>query len=373
MDRRTFTLLSVAATVAGYFALRSAANKPVAAPYSQQDVKTAIGDFAQLGTAPDPQQRAFNGLPFPLVLVPSSSQITKENLYDGVAANKKFIHDALLIHGAILFRGFPLKDGKDFDKFVHSFTPELKELPYVGGAAPRTSVTGAVFTTNESPPDQLIPFHHEMAQVPKHPHKVYFFCETPPSTGGETPLCLSNEVFKLVDAKYPEFIRELESKGSRYMRIMPKEDDRSSPIGRGWKSTYLTEDKQEAETKLREQGTEFEWLNDEEDCLRTITAVVPAIKEDSRTGKKMWFNSLVAAYVGWTDSRNNGPKAIMFGDKSPMPAAPLEYAAQKMAEIRVMPRWTEGDVMMIDNRTTMHSRAVFTGPRRILASLWVDA
>ena len=41
-------------------------------------------------------------------------------------------------------------------------------LPYVGGAAPRKVITGNVFTANEAPPDQLIPFHHEMAQVLYH-------------------------------------------------------------------------------------------------------------------------------------------------------------------------------------------------------------
>lgn len=38
-------------------------------------------------------------------------------------------------------------------------------MEYVGGAAPRTHVVGDVFTANEAPPDKLIPFHHEMAQV----------------------------------------------------------------------------------------------------------------------------------------------------------------------------------------------------------------
>ena len=38
-------------------------------------------------------------------------------------------------------------------------------LPYVGGAAPRNTVYKDIHTTNESPPDQPIPFHHE----------VYFF------------------------------------------------------------------------------------------------------------------------------------------------------------------------------------------------------
>ncbi|KAF9613599.1 hypothetical protein IFM89_009269 [Coptis chinensis] len=51
----------------------------------------------------------------------------------------------------------------DFNQVVEAFGYE--ELPYVGGAAPRTNVIGRVFTANESPPDQIIPFHHEMAQV----------------------------------------------------------------------------------------------------------------------------------------------------------------------------------------------------------------
>jgi hypothetical protein len=65
--------------------------------------------------------------------------------------------------GALLLRGFPARTAADFDRAVDAFGYE--ELPYVGGAAPRTNVVGRVFTANESPPDQKIPFHHEMAQV----------------------------------------------------------------------------------------------------------------------------------------------------------------------------------------------------------------
>nr|VDC71798.1 unnamed protein product [Brassica rapa] len=44
---------------------------------------------------------------------------------------------------------------------------------------------------NESPPDQKIPFHHEMDQVPEFPSKLFFYCEVEPNSGGETPLVLS--------------------------------------------------------------------------------------------------------------------------------------------------------------------------------------
>ena len=35
-------------------------------------------------------------------------------------------------------------------------------------------------------------------------------------------------------------------------------------------------------------------------------------------------------------------------------------------------KWEKGDVILIDNRTVMHSRRPFEGPRRILASLVLD-
>ena len=58
-------------------------------------------------------------------------------------------------------------------------------MPYVGGAAVRTAVTPRVFTSNESPPSEKIPFHHEMEQVPQPPTHLFFYCETPAASGGE--------------------------------------------------------------------------------------------------------------------------------------------------------------------------------------------
>ena len=45
-----------------------------------------------------------------------------------------------------------------------------------------------VFTANEAPPDQLIPFHHELAQVQNPPQYLFFYCDLPSDTGGETAL-----------------------------------------------------------------------------------------------------------------------------------------------------------------------------------------
>ena len=62
-----------------------------------------------------------------------------------------------------IHRGFPIKNANDFNDFSLAFG--WKELPYIGGAAVRTHVTGCVYTTNECPNSLAINFHHEMAQV----------------------------------------------------------------------------------------------------------------------------------------------------------------------------------------------------------------
>lgn len=364
--------LAVTAGVGAVLAARSVAarlrNKTSISKTFAEEFEENVGEWAVLGSIAE--QKTFDGRIFPVVVCPKKEYITKAELYQRITRHSKWFDNVLMRHGAILFRGFPLPSALEFNDFVHAFN--FVELPYVGGAAPRSTVTGAVFTTNESPPDQKIPFHHEMAQAPKYPHKVFFFCHVPPIDGGQTPICPSHHVYLEVKKKYPEFVDKLIKRQCRYKRIMPSFDDKSSPIGRGWKSTYLVETKEEAEAKLKKAGTEYKWLGGDEDRLETVTKILPGIKADPRTGKLCWFNSLVAAYYGWTDTRNDGPTAIMFGDNSPIPGEVMEYAGKVQHQLKVSTAWVTADVMMLDNRITMHSRATFEPPRKIYASLWVD-
>ncbi|ONM29005.1 Clavaminate synthase-like protein [Zea mays] len=115
-----------------------------------------------------PQQRVVEGVPFPAVLVPSARAGSCAGGVDKFLAAVRcerasrlepLVRDA----GALLLRGFPATTAADFDRAVDAFGYE--ELPIVGSVAPRTNVVGRVFTANDSPPDQKIPFHHEMAQT----------------------------------------------------------------------------------------------------------------------------------------------------------------------------------------------------------------
>lgn len=315
-----------------------------------------------------PEQKVFEGRPFPLVLSPAQGF----NRDGGVASvgswikqNAATLERQLAEYGAVLLRGFPVATPTDFNDVVLAFGGE--ELPYIGGAAPRTNVVGRVFTSNESPPDKKIPFHHEMAQVPEYPKKLFFFCEVPPGAGGETPLLLSAEVTRRMEAAWPDFVAGLREKGLLYTRVLGEGDDTTSAIGRGWQSTFLTADRKEAEQRAAALGVTLEWLPD--GSVKTVSGPLPALKEDARTGGAAWFNSMVAAYTGWQDSRNEATKAVTFGDGTPLPRDAVLDCNKIMEEVSVAVPWEKSDVLVIDNLRVQHSRRTFVPPRRVLASL----
>ena len=129
---------------------------------------------------------------------------------------------------------------------------------------------------------------------------------------------------------------------------------------------------EEAEARLRELGSTWEWIGDD---LKTVTATLPALRWDEgpqRSNEVTFFNSMVAAYMGWNDSRNTGKDAVRLGDGSPCCEEAMVAATEIMDEIASSVRWQRGDFVLIDNRTVMHSRRPFEGKRRVLASLVRD-
>lgn len=312
-------------------------------------------------------ERVVDGNSFPLTIT------VEENFPAWLATNSAIIDNLLQKHRGILFRNCaPMDDHNDFHNVIEA--TGYKSMDYIGGAAVRTQLTARVFTANESPASEVIPFHHEMAQTPHPPTHLFFFCEVPPSTGGETPILVSSELYRRLHAEFPEVILEIEQLGVKYVRIMPTEDDHTSAIGRGWKSTFLCNTREEAEDALRKLGSTWEWL--EGGDLKTVTSTLPAIRTDNfdekRSQEKTFFNSLVAAYTGWNDSRNNGKNAVLLGDDRVMHEEFMIAVGRIMNEICVAIPWQKGDLLLLDNRTTMHSRRSFEGGRRILAGLARD-
>lgn len=314
------------------------------------------------------EQKQVNGLDFPLLVVPHSDAVTtdKSAFFEWIATNKATLHQKLIEHGTILFRGFPVTDSEDFERMLDQ--TDYQNMPYVGGAAPRAQVTQSrIVTANESPASEKIPFHHEMAQVPTPPGYIFFYCETSAAKGGATSILHSAEICQRFFEIAPEFAQKVEEQGVRYVRVMPETTDNSSAIGRSWKDTFHVTTKEQAEAKMREAGMNWEWL--ENGDVRTETRVLPAIRFDEETQQKVFFNSIVAVFTGWNDARNEGKKAVTTADGEPMDEAVLDQLVKEMDKLCVNFPWQAGDVLWVNNHTVLHARQPFEGERRILASI----
>ncbi len=310
-------------------------------------------------------QQQYSQEPFPLALA-CHSPATLDRATAWVAEHRRLLCTQARLHGAILFRGFPLTGPEDFDRFIAAF--DLPNFPYEESLsnAVRVIRTPRVFTANEAPATVRILLHHEMAQTPLYPSKLFFFCEQPAESGGATPLCRSDVLWDRFRAECPGFARNCETKGLKYSNVMPSQSDPSSGMGRSWQSTLRASTPQEAEERLQRLGYSWTWLAD--GCLRATTPVLPAVRKlpDGRTS---FFNQLIAAFQGWKDERNEPSNAITFGDGTPLDPDAVSGAARLGEELSFDVRWRRADVVLVDNYVTMHGRRGFTGTRKVLASL----
>lgn len=148
---------------------------------------------------------------------------------------------------------------------------------------------------------------------------------------------------------------------------MPLVTDKLSAIGRSWKETFQVETREQAEAAMNDAGMRW-WWQDNGD-VKTQTSTLPAIRVDPETGEKVFFNSIVAVYSGWNDVRNDGATSVFTPDGEVMDSASMRELIEAMDELCVNFQWLSGDVLWLNNFTTMHARQPFKGERRVLASI----
>ena len=181
--------------------------------------------------------KVFDKQPFPLCLSPTDG----EELASWGAAKRGALLRLVQDFDAVLLRGFAAESAQDFSDFVTAL--DLQGFEMGCSAAPRTNVAPGVFTANEAPPTEPIPFHHEMAQCDERPEYVMFFCEVPAQMGGATPIIPSHAVATYLRKAHPELASELAERGVRYVRVLPEENDPTSPIGKSWRAAFEVDTK----------------------------------------------------------------------------------------------------------------------------------
>lgn len=307
------------------------------------------------------KQMTFDEHVFPSVV---SSNIDNISLSDSVAwleQNLSKLQQELAKSGAVLFRGFPVDSADSFDQFSAAFKyPSFTYQESLSNAV-RINFTKRVFTANEAPASVEIYLHHEMAQTPISPQKLFFFCKSAAQQGGATPICRSDQLFEALKKQNPALATDFQEKGLKYTTHMPAEDDHDSGQGRSWKSTLSVKNVQEAEIKLQELGYSWQWCDDK--SLKAITPILPAVRTLDN-GKQVFYNQLIAAYLGWQGVRENPASAITFGNDQHIPVDGLDLVVELSKEFTFDLEWQDGDVALLDNNMVMHGRRPFSGDRK---------
>ena len=259
--------------------------------------------FGELGrVATSAEQRTIGGVTLPLVVQCASPAVDVPAVAAWVAEHQPTIEKALAAHGAVLFRSFPMRTAEDFDAFVSAFRG-WEDLSYTRSMsfAVRKRCTHRICTTNEGKSGGLI-FHHEQAQTPLWPSRVFFCCEQPaaPGDGGGTGLVSSHFVLEELKRAHPAFVQKCNDVGVRYTVFAGPAQDASKGAGRSWKSFFHAETKAECEAKMARGGWEWEWgrgPNGAElapDFLKCVTPRLDAVKTAPGTTRECFFNQLIA-------------------------------------------------------------------------------
>ena len=227
---------------------------------------------------------------------------------DSAATEQSQIKAQLAREGAILFRGLGIQSAEAFDRFSYQFG--YRDFSYQASLsnAVRINLTPRVFTANEAPKELEIFLHHEMAQTPMPPDKLFFCCLSASESGGATPLCRSDYVARDLREEHPALFQAFDQRGLKYTTTMPADNDHASGQGRSWQSTLSVRSKAEAEARLTQMGYTFLWQQD--DSLVTTTPRLPATKQ-LPNGAVSFFNQVIACLLYTSPSPRDRQKSRM--------------------------------------------------------------
>lgn len=316
----------------------------------------------------------------PLVLTCNDNTLS---LQDWVNHHKESLHALLNEHGAILLRGFPVKNPDDFAWVVETITGSTPD-DYRAGEGSRTKITKGVYTSTEAPPQFKIPLHHELSCT-THPLTYFcFYCEIAPTPGtGQTLLGKTEEVTKAMQA-HPEVWNLFEGQTIRYTSRHPPEGSfftRVNPTHKTWQSSFETTDRAEVERICEQKGFAYRWLKDWIEVTRRAPAI---LGPDTFFDHPYWYNQ---AHLYHANPRMRGgylnhylanllyivPSTrqydVCFDDGSAIPRSCMYQIYDVMDEHTILFDWQKGDILLLDNRKVLHGRAPSVGPRRILASM----
>jgi alpha-ketoglutarate-dependent taurine dioxygenase len=282
------------------------------------------------------------------------------------AAHRDELRAAVAEHGSVRVRGLGLRDADEaaavFQRLGSGLMRERE------GFARRHAYSGGVYSSATWPPSQPMCMHHELSYTLLPPGLLLFACLGAPPKGGATALA---DAAAVLDSLPAGLVERFEREGWLLTRNYNDE------IGASVAEAFGTDDRGAVESYCRANAIELEWRPD--GGLRT-TQRRHAVVRHPVSGRRCWFNQ-VAFLSEWTmdpDVREylvevygegGLPFRTSFGDGDEIGEDVVGLLNEVYDANTAREEWRAGDLLLVDNVRTAHSREAFEGEREVLVGM----
>jgi alpha-ketoglutarate-dependent taurine dioxygenase len=282
------------------------------------------------------------------------------------AEHRAALRAAVAQHGAVLVRGLGLRDAAEAGAVFSRLADEL--MTEQESFAPREAYSDGVYSSTKWPANQPMCMHHELSYLLEPPTLMLFACLRAPEAGGATAVADAPTV---LDALPADLVERFGREGWLLTRTYNDE------IGASIEDVFGTDDRAAVDAYCRAHAIEVDWQPD--GTLRTRQRRSAVVRHPV-TGRRCWFNQ-VAFLNEWTLAPevreylvdiygDDGlPFNTRFGNGDPIGEDVVAllngvYEAHTLRE-----PWQAGDLMLVDNVRTAHSREPFEGTREVVVAM----
>src|SRR5215213_11536625 len=269
-------------------------------------------------------------------------------------------------HGVVLVRGLGLRSAAEISEVFRRLATTL--MSEKEAFAPRRVYADGVYSSATWPANQPMCMHHELSYRLEFPGLMLFACLSAPTRGGATAVSDSRAVLSALPA---DLVTRFERDGWMLTRSYNDE------IGASVAEAFGTDDRSTVEAYCRANGIGFEWQPD--GGLHTWQRR-SAVVHHPVTGQRCFFNQIaflnewtidpeVREYLVDMYGDDGLPFNTRFGNGDPIGADVVLLLNQIYEANTVREPWQAGDLMLVDNIRTAHSREAYEGPREVLVGM----
>jgi alpha-ketoglutarate-dependent taurine dioxygenase len=280
--------------------------------------------------------------------------------------HKDALRAAVAEHGSVTVRGLGLRNATEVSAVFRQLATGL--MIEKEAFASRRIYSDGVYSSATWPANQPMCMHHELSYTLEFPGLMLFACLSAPTRGGATAVSDSRAVLNALPA---DLVARFEQDGWMLTRSYNDE------IGASVAEAFGTDDRGAVESYCRANAIGFEWQPD--GGLRTWQRR-SAVVHHPMTGQRCWFNQIaflnewtidpeVREYLVEMYGADGLPFNTRFGNGDPIGEDVVELLNQVYVDNTVREPWQAGDLMLVDNIRTAHSREAYEGPREVLVGM----